>query len=96
MRVGMRAVAPFVLDVVLRAVRVLLLRIGILERREHLLIGEELFVAGAYLGGSATERGRVVTLDVLRWLLILGMLIATANAVREPVAAALARLLGGK
>lgn len=59
------------------------------------LIGEELFVAGAYLGDSATQRGSVVTLDVLRWLLILGILIATANAIREPVGEALARLLGG-
>ena len=57
------------------------------------LIGEELFIAGAYMGGSATQRGSVVTLDVLRWLLILGILIATANAVRVPVAAELARLL---
>jgi hypothetical protein len=62
---------------------------------DHLLIGEELFVAGAYLGGSATERGSVVTLDILRWLLILGILVATVNAIREPVAAALSRLLGG-
>jgi hypothetical protein len=59
------------------------------------LIGEELFVAGAYLGGSATQRGSVVTLDVLRWLLILGILIATVNAIRVPVSEAITRLLGG-
>ena len=57
------------------------------------LIGEELFVAGAYMGDAATQRGSVVTLDVLRWLLILGILLATANAIREPV---LAALRGGK
>ena len=62
---------------------------------DHLLIGEELFVAGAYLGGSAAQRGSVVTLDVLRWLLILALLVGAVNAIREPVAAALARLLGG-
>ncbi|MBI1258766.1 MAG: hypothetical protein GC204_14955 [Chloroflexi bacterium] len=60
---------------------------------DQALIGEELFVAGAYMGDSATQRGSVVTLDVLRWLLILGILIATANAIREPV---LAALNGGK
>jgi hypothetical protein len=59
------------------------------------LIGEELFIAGAYLGDSAVQRGSVVTLDVLRWLLILGLLIATANTIREPVSEALTRLLGG-
>ncbi|MCZ2098095.1 MAG: hypothetical protein LC121_17865 [Anaerolineae bacterium] len=59
------------------------------------LIGEELFLAGAYLGDSASQRASVVTLDFLRWLLILGLLIATANTIREPVGEALARLLGG-
>lgn len=59
------------------------------------LIGEELFIAGAYLGDSATQRGSVVTLDLLRWLLIAGLLIATANTIREPVGEAIARLLGG-
>ncbi len=59
------------------------------------LIGEELFVAGAYMGGSATEHGSVVTLDVLRWLLILGILVAVANTIRVPVADALARLFRG-
>jgi hypothetical protein len=60
---------------------------------DQALIGEELFVAGAYMGDAATQRGSVVTLDVLRWLLILGILLATANAIREPV---LAALRGGK
>jgi hypothetical protein len=59
------------------------------------LIGEELFVAGAYLGGSATQRGSIVTLDLLRWLVILGILVATANSLREPVAEWLQRLLAG-
>ena len=59
------------------------------------LIGEELFVAGAYMSDSATQRGSVVTLDVLRWLLILGILIATANTIREPVIATLTKLLNG-
>lgn len=62
---------------------------------DQALIGEEMFIAGAYLGDSATQRGSVVTLDVLRWLLILGLVVATANTIREPVAAALRRLLGG-
>jgi Domain of unknown function (DUF6754) len=62
---------------------------------DQTLIGEELFVAGAYMSDSATQRGSVVTLDVLRWLLILGILIATANTIREPVLAALSKLLSG-
>ncbi len=62
---------------------------------DHALIGEEMFVAGAYLGDSAIQRGSVVALDVLRWLLIAGILIATVNSIREPVAAALSRLLSG-
>lgn len=64
------------------------------------LIGEEIFTAGAYLGESASQVGAVVTLDVLRWLLILAILIPTAIAVGDAVldgsfSAALARLLGG-
>lgn len=59
------------------------------------LIGEEMFVAGAYLGDSATQRGSVAAIDVLRWLLIAGILIATINTIREPVAEAIGRLLGG-
>lgn len=62
---------------------------------DHPLIGEELFVAGAYMSDSATQRGSVVTLDVLRWLLIAGILLATANTIREPVLAALSKLLSG-
>ncbi|MEP7293532.1 MAG: DUF6754 domain-containing protein [Chloroflexota bacterium] len=62
---------------------------------DHALIGEELFVAGAHLGGSASQRGSIVTLDVLRWLVILGILIAAANSLREPVSLALQRALGG-
>jgi hypothetical protein len=62
---------------------------------DYPLIGEEMFVAGAMLGGSASQRGSVVTLDLLRWLLILGILIATINSIREPVADALTRLLQG-
>ena len=60
------------------------------------LIGEEMFVAGAYLGDSPAQRASVVTLDVLRWLLIVGILVATGNAIREPVTTALNHLLGGK
>lgn len=62
---------------------------------DQVLIGEELFVAGAYLGGSATQRGSIVTLDLLRWLLILAILIAAANSLREPVIQALTQAGGG-
>jgi hypothetical protein len=41
------------------------------------LIGEEIFVAGAYLGGESSQVGSVITQDVLRWLLV-GAIIVTA------------------
>ena len=63
---------------------------------DQVLIGEEMFVAGAYLGGSAAQRGSVVTLDLLRWLVILGILVAAGNSLRVPVSEWLQRtLLGG-
>jgi hypothetical protein len=43
------------------------------------LIGEEVFAAGAYLGGSASQIAGIVTLDVLRWVLIIGILLAVAD-----------------
>lgn len=59
---------------------------------DHTLIGEEAFVAGAYLGDNAAQRGAVVALDTLRWLLIAGIVVFTALALYEPVRSA---LLGG-
>lgn len=41
------------------------------------LIGEEIFTAGAYLGEQASQIASIVAKDVLRWLLILGILIPT-------------------
>jgi hypothetical protein len=60
---------------------------------DYSLIGEEMFVAGAYLGDSAAQRGSIVTLDVLRWLLILGVLVATGVAIYDPVRDAIMRFL---
>lgn len=40
------------------------------------LIGEEVFAAGAYLDGGASQTAGVVTTDMLRWLVILVMIIA--------------------
>lgn len=48
---------------------------------EQPLIGEEIFTAGAYLGQAASQIAAVVTQDVLRWLLILGIFIPTEIAV---------------
>lgn len=56
---------------------------------DETLIGEEMFVAGAYLGDSAAQRGAIVALDTLRWLLIAGIVIFTAVALYEPVRNAL-------
>lgn len=56
------------------------------------LIGEEMFVVGAYLGDNSAQRGAVVALDTLRWLLIGGVVIYTFVRLYEPVKNA---LLGG-
>jgi hypothetical protein len=47
---------------------------------DELLLGEELYVGPAYLSGSALEWGGVFAQDVLRWLVILGLLIAALLA----------------
>ncbi len=41
----------------------------------HVLLGEELYVGSAYLGGNALERGGVLALETLRWLVIAGIVI---------------------
>jgi hypothetical protein len=43
---------------------------------DEMLYGEELYVGPAYMNGTALERGGVIALDVLRWLVILGILVA--------------------
>lgn len=45
-----------------------------------LLLGEELYVGPAYLDGNALERGGIFALDMLRWLIIGGILIAALEA----------------
>lgn len=45
-----------------------------------MLLGEELYVGPAYLDGTALERGGVFALDVLRWLVILGIVVAALEA----------------
>jgi hypothetical protein len=64
------------------------------------LIGEEIYMAGAYLGDSAVQMAGAVVQDILRWLLILAIFVPTALAVGDAIlngrfSAALARLLGG-
>lgn len=58
------------------------------------LIGEEIYAAGAYLGDSASQRAALVTQDLLRWLLILGMVAGALAAVSPDFARALGGLLG--
>jgi hypothetical protein len=48
---------------------------------DETLLGEELYVGPAYLQGSALEWGGVFALDLLRWLVILGILLAAVLAV---------------
>jgi ABC-type sulfate transport system permease subunit len=62
---------------------------------EQPLIGEEMFVAGAYLGDNATQRGSVVALDTMRWILIIGIVLATALLLEQPVRDAINRIIGG-
>ena len=40
------------------------------------LIGEEIFAAGTYLDGGGVQVGETMTIDVLRWLLIIALLVA--------------------
>jgi hypothetical protein len=46
------------------------------------LIGEEVFTAGAYLSGSPSQTAEPVTIDILRWLLVLAMLVGFVLAIR--------------
>jgi hypothetical protein len=66
------------------------------------LIGEQIFAAGAYLGGEASQKAALVTLDMLRWLLIVLLIlaaIAQSNAelgqTFGDILAALLGILGG-
>jgi len=52
------------------------------------IIGEEMFVAGAYLGDDAGTLASAVTIDVLRWLVIGGMVTAIGYVIAT-------RLFGG-
>ena len=44
---------------------------------DEALIGEEVFMAGAYLGDSSSQVAGVVTQDLLRWLLVLVIFVPT-------------------
>lgn len=50
---------------------------------DYPLIGEEVFAAGAYLQGSGSQLGGVAATDVLRWLLILFLVLITANTLLD-------------
>ena len=58
------------------------------------LIGEEMFAAGAYLGDEASYRAALVTQDLLRWLLIIGLVVSALAAVNPDVRTFLGNLLG--
>jgi hypothetical protein len=49
---------------------------------DHPLIGEELYVSGAYLTDKPSRLGSLVTQDVLRWLIVIGIV---ANVVLRVV-----------
>ena len=48
---------------------------------DELLIGEELYVGPGYLNGTALERGSVFAQDMLRWLVILGIVLVALQAI---------------
>lgn len=48
---------------------------------DHVLIGEELFVARAYLQNHAPTVASALVQDVLRWIVIVGITIAAARAI---------------
>jgi hypothetical protein len=50
------------------------------------LIGEEIFAAGAYLGQEASQKAVLVTQDLLRWLLIVILILASIASVNEDIA----------
>ncbi|MBK8024559.1 MAG: hypothetical protein IPK19_24805 [Chloroflexi bacterium] len=62
---------------------------------DEALLGEEIFAAGAYLGDSPAHNAGVLTMDVLRWLVVLGLLASAAVSLRVPLAEGLSRLGGG-
>lgn len=63
---------------------------------DEALLGEEVFSAGAYLGESASALGAVIAQDLLRWLIILALLIATVIAVGDALSGGgVTRLLAG-
>jgi hypothetical protein len=67
---------------------------------DHALLGEEVFAAPSYLSASASrdEAGRraaLVVTDLLRWLLIAGLLLALVNSIRQPMLDGIGRLLAG-
>lgn len=57
------------------------------------LIGEEIFAAPAYLGDEASFRAALVTQDLLRWLLIIGIVVLSVATVDEGFARTLGSLL---
>lgn len=59
--------------------------------------GEEVFTAGAYMGEAANQTAATSAVDVLRWVLILAILIPTANALSDGALwDAVVRLLEGR
>lgn len=46
------------------------------------LIGEEIFAGGAYLGGSPSQTTESVTIDIVRWLLVIAIVAAFILTIR--------------
>lgn len=47
---------------------------------DQVLLGEELYAGPAYMNGNALEKGGLIALDTLRWLTILGIIVAALQS----------------
>ncbi len=47
---------------------------------DHLLVGEEMFVAGAYIGTDGRRLSSIIVQDVARWLIVLAILLGAVGA----------------
>ncbi len=59
---------------------------------DHLLVGEELFVAGAYMTDQPAQASSLIAQDVIRWILAIGILLASVPSLVTLFVA----LLGGQ
>lgn len=47
---------------------------------DHLLVGEEMFMAGAYVGGDPSRLSSMVVQDIFRWLVVAAILLSAVGS----------------